>query len=697
MRRWRSTVLPLTLMFVLAIPSVTLSQDIASDTLLTVGHYLELESVTDPQLSPDGDQVVYARRWLNTVEDKRESALWIMSADGSKNRFLVKGSGARWSPNGTRIAYLAKGEPEGEQIFVRWIDAQGASSQVTRVDQAPSHIRWSPDGTSIAFMMLVRAEEKEEWTIELPKAPSHAEWTEKPRIVERMHYKRDFVGFLADGYTHLFVVSADGGTPRQLTDGEWNVGNRTYGIPFGGGFDWMPDGRTIVFEGQMAEDWDLRYRDANIYAVEVSSRETRQLTAIKGPWTNPVASPDGRYIAFTGYEWTQQSYKASELYIIRPDGSGIEKISGDLERDPEDLNWAPNSSGVYFTSDDQGTQNVHFASLDGEVRQVTEGVHMLSLSSVAANNSAVGVRTSYYQPTDVVSIDLRRPQRITQLTAVNNDLLADKRLGDVEEIWYNSADGTRVQGWIVKPPSFDPSHQYPLILQIHGGPHSNYNVSFSYSYQNYAANGFVVLYTNPRGSTGYGTEFGNAIDKAYPSVDYDDLMAGVDAVTGRGYINTDRLYVTGCSGGGVLSSWVIGHTDRFAAAAVRCPVTNWISFAGTTDIAIWGYHRFGGHFWDDPSEWLDHSPLMHVGKVTTPTLLMTGELDLRTPMAQTEEYYEALKLLGVPTAMIRFNGEFHGTGSKPSNFMRTQLYIMNWFNRYGSEGPVATREDEDKS
>ena len=371
---------------------------------------------------------------------------------------------------GTRIAYLAKGESEGDQIFVRWIDAQGASSQVTRVDQAPSHIRWSPDGTSIAFMMLVRAEEKEEWTIELPKAPSHAEWTEKPRIVERMHYKRDFVGFLADGYTHLFVVSADGGTPRQLTDGEWNVGNRTYGIPFGGGFDWMPDGRTIVFEGQMAEDWDLRYRDANIYAVDVSSRETRQLTAIKGPWTNPVASPDGRYIAFTGYEWTQQSYKASELYIIRPDGSGIEKISGDLERDPEDLNWAPNSSGVYFTSDDQGTQNVHFASLDGEVRQVTEGVHMLSLSSVAANNSAVGVRTSYYQPTDVVSIDLRRPQRITQLTAVNIDLLADKRLGDVEEIWYNSADGTRVQGWIVKPPSFDPSHQserwYKIRLRV---------------------------------------------------------------------------------------------------------------------------------------------------------------------------------------------------------------------------------------
>ena len=216
-----------------------------------------------------------------------------------------------------------------------------------------------------------------------------------------------------------------------------------------------------------------------------------------------------------------------------------------------------------------------------------------------------------------------------------------------------------------------------------------YNVGFNYAFQNYAANGFVVLYTNPRGSTGYGTDFGNAIDNGYPSVDYDDLIAGVDTVIGRGYIDTDRLFVTGCSGGGVLSSWVIGHTDRFAGAAVRCPVTNWISFAGTADVTVWGYYRFNGYPWENPDKWLEHSPLMHVGKVTTPTLLMTGELDLRTPMSQTEEYYQALKAVGVEAVMLRFNKEYHGTGSMPSNFMRTQLYIMSWFNKHSGKAEEA--------
>jgi dipeptidyl aminopeptidase/acylaminoacyl peptidase len=252
-----------------------------------------------------------------------------------------------------------------------------------------------------------------------------------------------------------------------------------------------------------------------------------------------------------------------------------------------------------------------------------------------------------------------------------------------------------VQGWIVKPPDFDNTKKYPLILYIHGGPHAMYGVGFNYSFQNLAADGYVVLYTNPRGSTGYGSAFGDAIDDAYPGVDFDDLMAAVDEVVGRGYVDTSRLYVTGVSGGGVLSAWCTSHTQRFAAAAVRAPVIDWISFAGTTDITAWGYFRYHGRFWDDPSKWLAHSPLMHVAKVKTPTLLMTGELDLRTPIGQTEEYYQALRAVGVPTAMIRFSGEYHGTQSLPSNFMRTQLYLMSWFDRYPPKVPPATpREPE---
>jgi dipeptidyl aminopeptidase/acylaminoacyl peptidase len=204
-------------------------------------------------------------------------------------------------------------------------------------------------------------------------------------------------------------------------------------------------------------------------------------------------------------------------------------------------------------------------------------------------------------------------------------------------------------------------------------------------YQNFAANGYVVLYTNPRGSTGYGTDFGNAINKRYPGVDYEDLMAGVDTVIGRGYVDQTRMYVGGCSGGGVLSSWVIGHTNKFAGAAVRCPVMNWISFAGNADVPYFGHAWFDKPYWEDPTEWLKQSPLMYVGNVTTPTVIMTGELDLRTPMAQSEEYYSALKMRGVPTALLRFQNEFHGTSSRPSNFMRTQLYMMSWYQKHKRE------------
>jgi dipeptidyl aminopeptidase/acylaminoacyl peptidase len=260
-------------------------------------------------------------------------------------------------------------------------------------------------------------------------------------------------------------------------------------------------------------------------------------------------------------------------------------------------------------------------------------------------------------------------------------------LGDVEEIWYESVDDYRIQGWIIKPPDFDPSRKYPLMLSIHGGPHGMYNVAFNFSWQEHAANGYVVLYTNPRGSSGYGSAFGNAIKNAYPGKDFDDLMHGVDEVIARGYVDEQNMFVYGCSGGGVLTSWVVGHTNRFAAASANCPVTNWLSFVGTTDGIGW-YRNFENFPWEDPSEHLRRSPLMYVGNVQTPTMLMTGVNDLRTPMPQTEEYYAALKVMGVETAMIRVNNEWLGTSSTPSNFLRTQLFLREWFERHSRGRPV---------
>jgi len=376
----------------------------------------------------------------------------------------------------------------------------------------------------------------------------------------------------------------------------------------------------------------------------------------------------------------------------------MRKISGDFDRDPANIHWAPDGSGVYFSAQDRGSENVYLAAIGGGVKPVTTGTQVLTFDSASRDLVAAGTVTDPDHPQDIVRYNLRQPAQLQKLTDVNGDVLAGKQLATTEEVWYTSTGSTKVQGWIVKPPSFDASKKYPLILEIHGGPFSMYSVAFNYMFQNFAANDYVVLYTNPRGSTGYGGDFSNGIDHNYPGPDYDDLMAGVDTVVGKGYIDTSRMYVSGCSGGGVLSSWVIGHTDRFAAAAVRCPVIDWISMAGHTDIPLFTFSFFKKPFWEDPQDWLSHSSLMSVGKVTTPTLLMTGILDRRTPMPQTEEYYAALKMRGVPAALLQFNEEFHGTGSKPSNYIRTQLYMMSWFKKYtraqGGKITMTTAERE---
>ena len=662
----------------LVVPAAVQSQETASDTLLTVSHYLDWEQVADPQVSPNGLQIVYTRRWVNKIEDRWDSGLWIVNADGSKNRFLVKGSNARWSPDGTRIAYFADGEPKGTQVFVRWIDAEGATSQVTRVSETPGNLSWSPDGRSLAFTMLVKTETP--WKISMPAAPEGAKWTPAPRVVDKLHYRRDRMGFVEQGTTQIFLVPADGGTPRQLTGGDFATSELGgFGAP---NYDWTPDGRAIVFDGLRESDADYRYRESYLYTVDVQNGAIKQLVTKKGSWTGPVVSPDGRTVAFTGRDYGRYSYRADEIWTVGIDGTGMRALTT-YDRDPAALRWSPDGSGVFFALAEQGTSNVYFAGLHGGNRKVTDGVQMLSLTSVARDLNGVGIRSDASSPPDVVRFSLRAGRApVTQLTRVNADVLERIHLGSVEDFWYTSTGGTKVEGWIVKPPSFDRGKKYPLIMEIHGGPHGMYNGAFSYQLQNFAASGYVVLITNPRGSTGYGSAFGNAIERAYPSVDYDDLMAGVDTVVGRGYVDTQRMYVGGCSGGGVLSSWVIGHTTRFAAAAVRCPVIDWMSMAGETDVPLFTYGFFDAPFWEKPEQWIKQSSLAYVGNVKTPTLLMTGELDLRTPIPQTEEYYSALKMLKVPVVMLRFNGEYHGTSSKPSNFLRTQLDMRSWYQQH---------------
>ncbi len=663
-----------------AIPTAQRAEEKPRTDRLALETFLEMESVSDPQLSPDGSQIIYTRGWVDKMNDKRESALWIMNADGSRNRFLVKGSGARWSPSGDRIAYTAQGEPRGTQLFVRWMDAEGATSQLTRVDQAPTGHAWSPDGTQLSFTALV--EERNNWPIRLPKAPSGAKWTESPRIVERLNYRRDRTGFTDSGFRHIFILPAIGGTPRQITSGNFDHS----------GSEWTTDARSILFSGLRVEVDDYQWRESEIYAVDVADGNIRQLTRRKGPDGNPTVSPDGKRVAYTGNDFSRDTWADSKIYLMNIDGSNPRMVSGDWDRSPGDLKWAADGSGVYFTAQNEGSQNLYFLPIGaapGRVTPVTKGLQMLGVSDISTRGIAVGTLTTFKKPGDIISFDLKNPATIKQLTNVNDDVLGGKKIGEVTELWYTSKDGTKIQGWYITPPDFNPNRKYPLQLHIHGGPHGMYNVGFNFGWQEHAANDFVVLYTNPRGSTGYGSAFGNAIKNAYPGKDYDDLMAGVDALLAKGFVDPQNMFVTGCSGGGVLTAWIVGHTDRFAAASANCPVVDWLSFVGTTDGASW-YYNFEKLPWEDPTEHIRRSPLTYVGNVKTPTMLMTGVNDLRTPMPQTEQFYSALKLRKVPAAMLRFNDEWHGTTSVPSNFMRTQLYLRYWFEKHKRGGPSRT-------
>ena len=669
------------------VPGGPVSAQQAQKTL-SVADFLELERVGEPEISPDGKTILYSRGFVDKVNDTWDGAIWQMNADGTKPRFLVKGGGAVWSPDGTRIAYVAAAEnPKGAQIFVRYMDAEGATTQITRLTEGPGNITWSPDGKWISFTSFVA--KPSEWAIEMPAPPPNAKWTAAPRVADRLHYRADRRGYTDPGFTHLFLVPADGGSPRQLTQGDWSVGAAFDGMVLGGAHSWTPDGKTILFDGFAEPGSDKNFRETNIYTVDVAGGAIKKLTTTKGSWMQPKVSPDGKMVAYAGRELLPVVWQTADLYVMNIDGSGSRDLTRSIDREMGAFGgasafWAPDNSGLYVSPQDRGTSNLLFVPLVGSPRAVTTGNHLLSASSIARNGDIVGTKSSFQAPGDVIRItqDKKAGVQVTQLTQVNEDLLTGKKLATAEEIWYPSTGGAKIQGWIVKPPFFEPGKKYPMLLEIHGGPQGMYGVGFDMMWQAFAANGYVVLYLNPRGSTGYGDAFVRTIEKSYPGPDYDDLMAGVDTVLGRGYVDSKQLYVSGCSGGGALSSWMIGHTNRFAGAAVRCPVTDWIGMAGNADVPYFAYSFFDKPFWEDPMQWWKQSSLSYVGNITTPTLLMTGVLDMRTPMPQTEAFYSALQVRGVPTKLLRFENEWHGTESVPSNWMRTMLYMMSWFKQY---------------
>ncbi|GMM92858.1 S9 family peptidase [Qipengyuania sp. MTN3-11] len=676
-----------------AMPLPALAQDAATEEdagderpedVLALADYLDMESVSNPQLSPDGRRILFTRSRIDAMNDRNVSTLWLIDADGSRPRQLMQGSGGKWSPSGDRIAFMREDANGNMQLFVRMSDAEGLESQVTYLPIAPRSFEWSPDGSQIAF--VARVPMKPEDRITLPGKPEGAKWTEDSPIIDTVHYRQDRVGLTNTGYDHLFVAPSIGGTARQLTEGEWNVGQRGIGAIAGSpAISWSPDSRTILVDGPGEAADPKKFWISQILAVDVTEGSVRRLTSGEGSFGNPVFSPDGSRIAFTGYPLHDKPEPYADIYVMPAAGGAPDRLTQDLSDAPSSVHWAPDGRSLVFALNDEGYRNIMRVGLDGRVRPVTEGMHTVNLASLS-DSGAMAVTTSTPQSPDVVAL-LGTDGRMRTLFDPNRDVLGDKTLGEVEMFWTDSTAATgetaRVQGWIVKPPHFDPSKRYPLLLSIHGGPYAMYEGDFNFTFQDYAAAGYVVVYMNPRGSTGYGEDFTNSIQYRYPGdLDYADLMAGVDHAIAQGYVDERRQFITGCSGGGVLTTWTIAQTDRFAAAAALCPVTNWIGMSGTTDVVGWTYTFFPRPYWEDPQPWLANSPLMQVGKVDTPTLLITGQEDLRTPLAEAEQYFAALKMRGVPTRLVPMRGEYHGTGSIPSNYLRTQLLLRQWFEKY---------------
>lgn len=634
--------------------------------------FLEMETVGDPEISPDGRQIVFTRTWVDKVKDQYRSNLWIVDVEGTRVRQLTEGmwrdNNPVWSPDGKRLAFLSD-RSGSTQIHVLWVETREVT-QLTHLGRAPSNLRWSPDGKYIAFTQMV-PDEDPILSIRLPERPRGAEWARPAIVVDRLSWARDGQGFIPKGYTHIFVIDATlGGTPKQITSGKYN-----HSTP-----EWSADGKTLYVSALRKPDAEYLRGDSEIYAVDLRTLDIKALTDRKGPDGNPRVSPNGQWIAYTGYDHKNYTYHLSNLYLMDRNGDSKRTWVDGLNNSPGDIAWAPDSSGVYFTVGERGVTTVYFASVTGPMRKVLDGVHTLNALSVAKNGQVAAIRSTFKEPPHLVTFNLRGENNLKKLVDVNEDVLGDITLGEAEELWATSPDGWKIQGWLIRPPDFDPNKKYPMVLWIHGGPWSMYSVAFNWAFQNFAANGYVVLYTNPRGSTGYGQQFVNGIQYAYPGKDYDDLMAAVDAAVAKGYIDEKNLFVCGGSGGGVLTAWIVGHTDRFAAAVSMRPVINWHSFVGTTDGASW-YDQFQKYPWEDPMEYAVRSPLHYVARVKTPTMIMTGEADLRTPIGQSEEFYRALKMLKKETLLVRMPEEYHGW-RRPTHQLAQQLYLLAWFEKY---------------
>ena len=680
----------------LLIAFALLGTALAQPEPLALKDYYQIESVSEPTLSPDARQVAFTRTRISEADNKRLSEIWLAPADGSTvprriSDPAVSATNPRWSADGQLLAYTGNG-----QWFVR----------IGRPDQTPFHITgvagaplFSPDNQWIAFVRKVPPLMKS--APELSDFDRVTQERFKGRIYSWMNFRFDGRGYLPDPRdetatppSELFVVPVGGGEAKQLTHGGVDVTTPA----------WRADGRMLAFTANSHQRDETSYERADLWTVTLDG-EAKRLTADDG-WhhRSPAWSPDGKFIAVLREEGlnrvlTSKRTQAAplDLYLIPASGGTPRNLTADWDDLPGPPKWGSDGRQIFFHSGIKGTAHLFRVAWSGNpaqgsftITQVTEGDRVLGDATIVGDRIAYTVTTPDH-PVELFSAALRNGTAQAgsekKLTAIQDALLARWQLGKTERIRYDSKDGTSIDGWVVVPPGYDAGKTYPLILSIHGGPHGAFSSSFSLEEQLFAAAGYIVVYTNPRGSTGYGEKFEWGTWGAWGDKDLEDVMSGVDYAVKHYRVDSKRLGITGYSYGGFLTNWAIGHTDRFAAAIVGAGPSDWISNYGTGDIPRTKESEFLGHPWDAAANavMVRQSPITYARNIHTPTLFVHGEADARVPISQAEEMYTTLKKQGIAARFIRYPGEYHG-GWSPWNTVHRFQQELIWWQQYLAPG-----------
>ena len=686
----------------------------AEKRLATEGDIFDFVWVADPQISPDGTRVAFVQVTVDRTKDQYDTAIWLALADAAEPpRRITSGtrdSSPRWSPDGTRLAFVRSverdGRPQPSQVYVMDM-AGGEPRALTDIPRGASGPEWAPDGRAIAFSSTATPKDLEK-AAKKDQGAGDVKGSDAPResdvrvITEAVYRANGVAGF---GYvdrdrpSHIWTVAVpDAAEPlpaaRRITSGQFPATN----------FRWGRDGSQIYFVADRREESYYYPNDSDLYSVPRDGGEPRLVASIDGSIGQYAPSPDGRRIAFVGrlHGNPERSYSQPDLFVVDvPDGTprnltaGYDfdiaaGIGGDQRAPrgghPANPVWSRDGRTIFIRAGEQGDANIkRVDAATGRMEAVTTGRQdvMSYTSDEAAGRMAMVISTQ----TVIGDLHLLDAASGTskRLTAFNEALFGQLTLSEPEEIWYTSFDQQRIQGWILKPPSFDPSKKYPLILEIHGGPHSAYGNTFTHEFQWMAAKGYVVLFTNPRGSSNYGQQFGNVIQFNYPGDDYRDLMAGVDELVKRGYVDPQRLGVTGGSGGGLLTNWVVTQTTRFKAAVSQRDISDWSNFWYTADFTLFTPTWFRKAPFEDPADFARRSPITHVAKIQTPLMFILGDEDWRTPPAAGgEDLFRALKYLKRPTVMVRFPNENHelSRSGKPWHRVERLQHIVGWFDKY---------------